>query len=384
MNNRNVNRTYRLRKNSSGVERFTSYIQQRINHGVTNTSKIHREIEENGYRGSLASVYRFIERLKDTEIIKKTRRIIPRETAPGEEAQVDWGTFGKITINGIREPLYAFSYVQSYSRMKYVEFTIRQNEQTLQNCHIHAFELLGIPQKILYDNMKTVVLKRDRKNNLEPKYNPNFQAFAKHYGFDIALAHPYWPQDKGKVEAVIKLIRYDFMNGQKFGKDFSSLEDLNDKVRYWLDTKANKKIHATTKEIPSIRFEKERNYLRFPTAGRVYETSLWSTRHVTKYSMVQYKYNSYSVPLKFARKEVIVNERSEGGVEKLDIYFKSELIAHHTLVMGRNRWIQQEDHFKKSLKAKKVSKRLQQENNRLLRMNFYDKPLTYYDQYLKR
>ncbi|MEO6965653.1 MAG: hypothetical protein ABI076_07110 [Acidobacteriaceae bacterium] len=46
-------------------------------------------------------------------------------------------------------------------RMQYVEFTHRQDVETLLNCTVHAFRYFGgVTATVLTDNMKTVVLDR--------------------------------------------------------------------------------------------------------------------------------------------------------------------------------------------------------------------------------
>ncbi|MBI4100570.1 IS21 family transposase [Candidatus Microgenomates bacterium] len=367
------------------LHEFTQFIQKRKSQGVMRVKKIYRELQKEGYKGNYMEVYRYMKLIANVKRGKEKKFVKRYETQPGEQAQVDWGSFGKIKIKDKTERLYAFAYTLGYSRMKYIEFTVRQNLQTFLNCHIHALEQLGTPKVILYDNMKTVVLKRDRNNNLKPIYNTEFQDFAKHYAFQIMLAYPYWPRGKGKVEAVIKNIRNDFMEGMKFGRDFFSLEELNKKVSYWLDAEVHRRIHRSTGEMPFLRFELEKKHLRFPDTSKHYKTSFSSVRYVTKYAMVQYKCNSYSVPEDFARKKVIVEERSDHGLGKIDIYFQNKIIATHELVSGRNKWIQKEEHFKinnkKSLKVKRSSKK-QKENEKIIH-GVSAKPLSYYDRFLR-
>lgn len=54
--------------------------------------------------------------------------------SPGEQAQMDWGHFG----NWAGKRLYAFVLTLFTSRMKYVEFTYRQDIEALLNCMIGA------------------------------------------------------------------------------------------------------------------------------------------------------------------------------------------------------------------------------------------------------
>ena len=69
------------------------------------------------------------------------------------------GHFGYINMDGKRKTLYAFSLVLSYSRIRYGQFTKRQDTLTFVCCLQNAFEYIGgVPQIILFDNAKTVEL----------------------------------------------------------------------------------------------------------------------------------------------------------------------------------------------------------------------------------
>jgi transposase len=83
--------------------------------------------------------------------------VVRFETEPGRQMQVDWGTLR----NG-KSPQHVFVAVLGYNRILYIEFTDNMRYDTLETCHRNAFSLFGgVPQEVLYDNMKTVVLQRD-------------------------------------------------------------------------------------------------------------------------------------------------------------------------------------------------------------------------------
>src|SRR5450756_276711 len=69
--------------------------------------------------------------------------------------------FGKIEIDSKTLKLYCFNMILGYSRMRYIEFTLSIDVYTLIQCHLNAFRYFGgYTEKILYDNMKQVVIKR--------------------------------------------------------------------------------------------------------------------------------------------------------------------------------------------------------------------------------
>lgn len=83
--------------------------------------------------------------------------VIRFETEMGEQLQVDWVEFRKGSA-----PLHAFCATMAYSRASYVEFVSDMKVGTLIGCHERAFAAFGgVPRKLLYDNMKMVVIERD-------------------------------------------------------------------------------------------------------------------------------------------------------------------------------------------------------------------------------
>ena len=78
--------------------------------------------------------------------------------APGECAQVDWGEYGTIAVGITRRKLSFFVMVLCYWRQMYVEFTVSQTMEHFLACHENAFAVLGVPEKIMVDNLKSAVL----------------------------------------------------------------------------------------------------------------------------------------------------------------------------------------------------------------------------------
>jgi len=105
------------------------------------------------------------------------------EFAPGECAQVDWGSFGSITVGSTRRRLSFFVMVLCYSRLMYVEFTLSEGMEQFLACHRHAFEFFGggVPAKVMIDNLKVGVL--DHPLGAPARFNPRYLDFAAHHHF---------------------------------------------------------------------------------------------------------------------------------------------------------------------------------------------------------
>jgi len=170
----------------SKLEPFKPWLLQRTHtDGVWNAERLLRELRAMGYAGGVTILKDFLRPLRPP----KTPSVVVRyEVPPGVEAQVDFGVFPYEDAGGRRRSVLAFVMVLSFSRALYVEFVQQQDLSTLLRCHLRAFEAFGgVPQRILYDNMKTVVLERDAERVV---FHPRLLDFALLAGFTPVKAQP--------------------------------------------------------------------------------------------------------------------------------------------------------------------------------------------------
>ena len=224
-----------------------------------------RELVALGYQGSETTLRNYLRQQKP---IAKEEPLVRFETEPGEQMQVDWAEFRRGSA-----PLAAFIATLGYSRMSYVEFVSNQQLETLLRCHEHAFDYFGgVARQILYDNMKTVIIQRDCYGLDQHRLNPCFWDFSKHHGFLPRVCKPYRAQTKGKVERFIHYLKHSFyypLQGELNALGQQIEESVaNPRVLSWLNTIVNCRIHGTTKEVPLVRLERERDYLQ--QSGRRY------------------------------------------------------------------------------------------------------------------
>ena len=138
--------------------------------------------------------------------VKDEEPLIRFETDPGQQMQVDWIEFPK-------DGLSAFVATMGYSRASYVEYVTDEKVETLIQCHMNAFAYFGgVPAEGLYDNMKTVFIKRNAYGRGKHKFNEQFRDFAKHCGMALKVCKPYRAQTKGKAERFNHYPRYTFHN----------------------------------------------------------------------------------------------------------------------------------------------------------------------------
>lgn len=290
---------YKPRPNrGSKLDRFKPYLEERIAIGVTNAIRLYAELQQLGYEGGYTLVREFLKPHRAATVPKATVRF---ETRPGEQAQVDFGVF-VYEQDCKRQRYYAFVLVLSYSRMMYVEFVEHQDLSTLIRCHIHAFETLGIPLVILYDNMRTVVTGRDDTGRAQ--IHPRFADFALALGFAPRVCQPYRPQTKGRVERSISYLRQSFWPG----RTFSNLNDMNQQATTWCKDVANQRVHGTTGQRPCDLWEKEPLIMVWDPM--LVARFVVEDRKVGRDGFVQFAGSRYGVPWQYAGQTVQVRETS--------------------------------------------------------------------------
>lgn len=311
--------TRKVRKVRSVLNNYENTVKNKIDLGST-AMAVYKFIEKQGYSGSYQTVYNFAKKHKGNLIKKATIRF---ETNPGLQAQVDWKE--KLTmINKFGEEfeINIFLMILGYSRKKFLKLTSNRTQKTLFECMTEAFKFMGgIPKEILFDNMTTVV---DRKNANFKKISINkvFDHFSKDAGFDIVTCRPYRAQTKGKVEALAKLTnRLVPYNGE-----FETFKELEAIVNE-LNLDLNEEVSQATLETPNNRFKKEKEYLS-PMPSLDTLTSYFfqeKSYKVSKESMINYKGKKYSVPIRYLSKYVNVNETTSD----ICIYYTGDLIVCH-------------------------------------------------------
>jgi hypothetical protein len=156
-------------------------------------------------------------------------------------------------------------------------FYPRQDMATLIDGLEEAFLYFGgVPQELLFDQMKAVITRDLRLEGGSLVHNAEFLRFARHWGFTPRACRPYRAQTKGKVERPVRYVRGNFVYGRTFLHD----ADLDQQRQLWLERVANVRVHGTTHERPRVRFDREERFLLQPLASRRY-TSLILDRPVT-------------------------------------------------------------------------------------------------------
>jgi transposase len=254
-------------------------------------------VSEHGFAGKYPSVRRFVRRLGQGRTLP-FRRL---ECAPGQEAQVDFGTGPPIVqANGQRRRSHVLRIVLSHSRKGYSEAVYRQTTDAFIACLENAFwHFGGTPQTLVLDNLKAAV---ERADWFDPELNPKLRAFADHYGMAILPTRPRTPRHKGKIESGVGYVKGNALKGHVF----RNLEEVNRHLLAWETTVADQRIHGTIRQqVGRLFADLERAALR-PLPPARFPFFYEGQRRVHRDGHVEVAKAYYSVPPEYLARTVWV------------------------------------------------------------------------------
>jgi transposase len=294
---------------------FREYLLQRIDQGCVNGTVLLEEIQGQGYQGRISILRQFLTPIR-RELVRKKEATERFETGPGRQGQVDWAGFGRIWVpdEGRWRKLHMFLLTLGYSRAQYLQFTTSCDMEHFQHCHLGAFAALGIPQELLYDNLKTGIL--GRRPDGTPILPGRFADFALYYGFTPRFCRPYRARTKGKTERGVGYVRQNFWVrvGAEVEAKRMFLPELNERALQWAGNVANLRVHGTHGEVVLKRFAEEEPLLGKLDGRPRFDTDYRSLRHVAKDGRLSYRGQLYQVALSHALSEVEVCENLDGRV----------------------------------------------------------------------
>jgi transposase len=280
------------------IDPYKGFIQETLErHPRLRSTRLYEMTQARGYAGSVVQLRRYVATIRPTPRAEAYLRL---ETLPGEQAQVDWGHFGKLQMGHAKRPLSCFVFVLGWSRAMYARFTLDQTLESFLYSHVLAFEALGVPRAILYDNLKSVVLERHGEHI---RFHPQLLEFAGHYHFAPKPCAPFRGNEKGKVERTIQYLRHAFFAARRF----SSVDDLNRQVTEWIARIAHARPRPGDPERHPIQLalDEERPRLLPLPEHRFVCHRVLDVRS-GKQPYVRFDLNDYSIPHDRVRKPLVL------------------------------------------------------------------------------
>ncbi len=302
-------------EDSGKLKAFEGYLLGRIAQGCLNATVLLEEISARGYSGKITILRDYLRPIR-LEAIRKREAAERFETGPGKQGQVDWGEFGRIWVPEEERwrKLYAFVLTLGYSRAQHLQFTTCCDMEHFLDCHLGAFQTLGIPEELFYDNLKTGIL--GRRSDGSPIFPGRFLDFALYHGFSPKFCRPYRARTKGKTERGIGYVRQNFW--VRVSPEVESrrllLPGLNQRAKAWVEQVADARVHGTHGEVVGKRYAEEAPLLG-KLDGRVrFDTDYHSIRRVGRDGRLSYRGRLYQVALRHALSTVEVAESLAGQI----------------------------------------------------------------------
>lgn len=237
---------------ASASEPYRELIEQALARG-RNAKAIWQDlVDDHGFVGGYQSVKRFINKLRGSASVQQPCAVIV--TAPGEEAQVDYGEGPMVRDpqSGRYRRTRLFVLTLGYSRkcIRLIVFT--SSSRVWAEMHETAFTRLGgAPRVLILDNLREGVLKPDI---YDPTLNPVYRDMLAHYQAVAMPCRIKDPDRKGKVESSVGHAQNTPLKGQRF----ETLSEAQAYLDRWEENWADTRIHGTTKRQVAAMFAEEK------------------------------------------------------------------------------------------------------------------------------
>ena len=303
-------------------------------------TRLFEMVKARGYPGSVVQLRRVVRTLRPVPVAEAYLR---RTLLPGEEGQVDWGSFGRIPIGHAMRPLSAFVLVLSWSRALHAVFTLDQTLESFLRGHVEAFHVLGgVPRVVLLDNLKSAVLERQGD---AIRFHPRLLELCGHYHCvprPCAVAAAW---EKGRVERAIRYLRDAFFAA----RTFRDVADLNAQFAQWRDTVAHaRRVPGDPTRTVAEALTAERPRL-LPLPAHPFPTAL--VRGVTsgKTPYIRFDRNWYSIPHTLVRVPLTLI----ADAETVRLCHGSEEVAEHLRCYDADVTVEARAHFAGLVAAKR-------------------------------
>ena len=322
---------------SSVLSGYSTYLEKLLSMGITNSVVCLERLQELGFEGSLSTVKRYIASHK--HLVPAKRQLVAPQgsrgrrftTEPGEAYQMDWGFTKVVDYDGSEYNVACFAMVCHYCGQQYVEFFPNAKQENLFIGMLHAFGYMGIPEHVLTDNMKSVVLHRDFEGH--PVWQKDYESFMKTVGFQTKLCKPRHPFTKGKVERLVRFVKENFLAGRVFW----NITDLNRAALEWCN-RQNGSYHNAAAGVPQeLHDNRCAGHLRILEMNPTLLFYLCPERRISFDGFVNYEGRRFGVPFSYRGSTARVM-RKDDVIYIYSSDLKQQLTTHDVTWRKRDRY----------------------------------------------
>ena len=293
--------------------------------------RLYKDLVGLGYTGSYDRVAAFARQWRqaqqDAKLQAAKQAYVPLQFAPGEAFQFDWSE-DWVKINGISTKLQIAHFKLSYSRAYFMRAYLTQSHEMLFDAHYHAFVAFGgIPERGIYDNMKTAVDKVGRGK--QRQVNKRFHAMVGHYLYEPEFCNPAAGWEKGQVEKAVLDARHGLWYDTP---PFKSLQELN----FWLQERCQMLWQETahpqlkSRSLAECLKDEQSKMMQVPAA---FDGFVEHSKRVSSTCLITFEHNRYSVPASFANRVISLRIYPE----RLVIVAEAQVVAEHVRAFNRDK-----------------------------------------------
>ena len=307
-------------------------------------TRLYDMVRERGYPGRPDHFRAVVSRYRPKPSPEAYLRL---RTLPGEQAQVDWGHFGKVEVGRARRQLMGFVVVLSYSRQIFLRFFYGAKMACFLRGHVGAFESFGgVPRVLLYDNLRSAVLERVGD---AIRFHPTLLDLAAHYRYEprpVAVARG---NEKGRVERAIRFIRDRFFAA----REFRDLGDLNAQAEHWAATTAAERPCPEDRErtVAEVYAEEQARLRELPADPYPAEDHVEA--HVGRTPYVRFDLNDYSVPHTLVRRTLSVH----ATLETVRVLDADLVVATHPRSWDKGEQVENPAHIQDLIEWKQAARK---------------------------
>ncbi len=291
--------------------------------------QMHADLVSLGFDGGYGRVAAFVrawkaDRQRDAQTSGRGT-FVPLVFAPGEAFQFDWSEDWAI-IAGKQTKLQVAHTKLSHSRAFTVRAYMLQTHEMLFDALTQAFRVLGgVPQRGIFDNMKTAV---DRIGSGKTRQvNARFAAMASHYLFEPEFCNPASGWEKGQVEKNVQDARRRLWQPMP---SFPDLETLN----AWLEVQcimqwSHIQHGSLFGTVADVHAEEVASLMPL---GRPFDGFVEHTKRVSPTCLVTFERNRYSVPASFANRPVSLRIYPE----RIVVAAEGRILCEHERIIARS------------------------------------------------
>ena len=291
---------------------------------------------EHGYTGGYTILKDAIRQWKQT----RKEVFVPLSHPPGE-AQVDFG-FAEVIVDGTATKVALFVMTLPYSDALFIQAFPRECTESFLEGHKRAIDFFGaVPRRISYDNSKIAVAKFT--GNRKRKVTREFQRLTSHYLFEAHFCLVRRPNEKGHVERLLDYARANYLVPIPRVKNF---QELNQQLHQRCEQDLERQLRGKTATKRELLLEERCSMISLPK--QEFEARRLAHAGANSLSLVRFDSNSYSVPVKYAHRQITIVATVDEG----RLIFEDRLVARHPRHWGREQFVFDPVHYLALLERK--------------------------------